>query len=80
VRSLFARAGIPDASAELETAEQPLEAPEAWWSIVLGTGFRGTVDRLSSDEEEAVRTATLDSMRDVRSVRASAIYGLAVKR
>ena len=79
VRSLFEGAGISGSSADLEPADQPLEGPEDWWAIVLGTGFRGTVDLLTADEREQVRRATLESMRDVRSVRASAIYGLAAK-
>jgi ubiquinone/menaquinone biosynthesis C-methylase UbiE len=80
VLSLYERSGISGATAELEPADQPLEGPDDWWAIVLGTGFRGTVDQLTADEREQVRRATCESMRDVRSVRTSAIYGLAVKR
>ena len=65
--------------ATANVAEQPLRGPEDWWAIILGTGFRGTVEALTADELEQVRRVTLEAMRDVRSVRASAVYALATK-
>jgi ubiquinone/menaquinone biosynthesis C-methylase UbiE len=79
VVGLFTDAGIESASAELEPADQPLRNADDWWAIVLGTGFRGTLDALGPRERERVKAVTLERMRDVPSVRASAIYAVAEK-
>lgn len=77
---LFERSGIDGASAELVDAYQPLRRPEDWWDIVMGTGFRGTVEQLAPDARRRVRKQNLAAVEGVQSVRTAAVYGLAVKR
>ena len=64
-----------------ETDAQPLDSPEDFWTIALGSGFRGTIEQLDIDARERVRQATLDylSRHDVRSVETNAVYALAQK-
>ncbi|HEV8460635.1 MAG TPA: methyltransferase domain-containing protein [Gaiellaceae bacterium] len=76
---LYTAAGIPNARAELEEYEQPLASPEDWWSVVLGTGFRGTVEQLHEDAVRRVRIANVAALADVRRLNASVVYGAAVK-
>jgi len=76
---LYESAGIPGARAELEEHEQPLDSPEEWWDVVLGTGLRGTVDQLDSEQAARVRYANLAAIGDVRAVHTAAVYGAAVK-
>jgi ubiquinone/menaquinone biosynthesis C-methylase UbiE len=76
---LFEDAGILGATAELEEADQPLRNPEDWWAIVLGSGFRGTLEALTAAQRARVRERTLAQMTNVPSVRASAIYAMTSK-
>jgi SAM-dependent methyltransferase len=76
---LYEAAGITNAHAELEEYEQPLASPDDWWNVVLGTGFRGTVEQLDDEAAQRVRTANIAAVADVRALNASVVYGAAVK-
>lgn len=52
---LFARGGVETATALPAAGEHTLERPEAFWDIVLGSGYRGTIDALRPEHSEAVR-------------------------
>lgn len=60
---------------------QPLNSPEDFWTIALGSGYRGTIEQLDYDARERVREATLDyiSKHNVRSVETNAVYAIARK-
>lgn len=59
----------------------PIPTPEAWWSAVIGSGYRGTVEHLDANARERVQQANLDYVRrsGVRSVEANVVYAIAVK-
>jgi 2-polyprenyl-3-methyl-5-hydroxy-6-metoxy-1,4-benzoquinol methylase len=76
---LFAEAGIPGASAQLELHDQALARPEEWWDVVMGSGFRGTVEQLDPAARERVRARNVAALAGVGSVRASAVYARAAK-
>jgi ubiquinone/menaquinone biosynthesis C-methylase UbiE len=59
VESLFAEAGIEAVEVTREDYEQPMESAEAWWTILMGSGYRATVDRLTPPERDRVREACL---------------------
>jgi len=40
---------------------QPLGSPEDWWPMVLGTGYRGTIEQLDTEARERVRAAICNS-------------------
>jgi SAM-dependent methyltransferase len=52
-----------------------------WWSMVLGTGYRGTVEQLDAEDREQVRRENIRFIRraDVRSVEANVVYAVAVR-
>jgi ubiquinone/menaquinone biosynthesis C-methylase UbiE len=81
VRALFAAAGIEDVDVAAEAGAHPLSSPEDWWQMVLGTGYRGTVEQLEAEDRERVRRENIDFMRqaDVRSVEANVVYAVAVR-
>lgn len=58
-----------------------MRSPEDWWTIVLGSGFRWTVDQLGHDMVEQVRSANLDAIRTNRiySIETNAIFAVARK-
>jgi hypothetical protein len=70
---------VSDPEAVAEPGWHPLQAPEDWWTIVLGTGYRSTVDALSPINRERVRTASIEGVRrgDIRQIRTDVVYGTA---
>ncbi len=49
--------------------------------MVLGTGYRGSVEQLDAEARERVRRENLDFIRqaDVRSVEANVVYAVTVR-
>jgi len=76
---LFERAGIDTATAEPAEGTHPLERPEDFWVIVMGSGPRATVDALSPDQRDRVRDEVLARLRDeaVTRIGIDAVLGTA---
>ena len=81
LRSLFNEAGFDDVEVVAETGSQTLESTEDWWAMILGSGYRGTVDQLSAGDRERVRAENMDYIQRVglRSIESNVVYGTAVK-
>jgi ubiquinone/menaquinone biosynthesis C-methylase UbiE len=81
VRGLLRDGGIADAEIVAEAGRQPLRSPEDWWTIVLGSGFRWTVEQLGPEAAERVRAANLARIRadNITAVETNAIYAIARK-
>lgn len=64
-----------------EAGTHPIPSPEAWWSAVLGSGYRGTLEQLDASARERVRIASLNFVRDsgIGSVEANVVYAVATK-
>jgi SAM-dependent methyltransferase len=79
---LLRSGGIETASAEARAGTHPIPSPEAWWALVLGSGFRGTIDQLDASARERVREANRDFIRKagIRSVQANVIHSIAAKK
>ncbi len=80
--ALLRDAGIATLSVEAEFRQHALPDAHAWWSLVLGSGYRWTVEQLSSEQREQVRRSTIDFMRQsaVRSVETNVLYAIATKK
>ncbi|MGH7596410.1 MAG: class I SAM-dependent methyltransferase [bacterium] len=81
VLALLREGGIEQAEVVAEAGKHPVPSPEAWWSLVLGSGFRGTLEQLDAEAREHVRLANLHYMRrsGVLSVEANVVYAIATK-
>ena len=81
LRALFNAAGLTQAEIVTETGSQPVNSPEDWWAMILGSGYRGTVEQLSAKDRERVRADNFEFIQraNVRSVQANVIYAVAVK-
>jgi hypothetical protein len=64
-----------------EAGTHPIQSPQAWWSAVLGSGYRATLEQLDATARERVRIANLDFIREsgLRSVEANVVYAVATK-
>jgi ubiquinone/menaquinone biosynthesis C-methylase UbiE len=73
--------GVPRPTVEPEAGRHPLRSPEDWWSIVLGSGFRSTVEQLGPPEAERVRVANLNWLanRGIQEIEVNVIYATATK-
>ena len=81
LRSLLIAAGLTQAEIVAETGSQPVNSPEDWWAMILGSGYRGTVEQLSVEDRERVRHVNFDFINRtaMRSVEANVVYGVVVK-
>jgi SAM-dependent methyltransferase len=79
LRALLRESGVSDPEAVAEPGWHPLQAPEDWWTIVLGTGYRSTVDALSPANRERVMNASIDGVRraGIRQIRTDVVYAKA---
>jgi len=56
VLQLLAGAGLSEFDAVAESDSQIVNQPEDWWAMIMGSGYRGTVEQLSPEDREACTT------------------------
>ncbi len=81
LRAMLVGAGVNTPEVVLEAGTHPLCSPEDWWTMVLGTGYRGTIEQLDAESKERVRQDNLNFILEpgVSSVEANVIYAVAIK-
>jgi ubiquinone/menaquinone biosynthesis C-methylase UbiE len=79
LRTLLIECGVIDPEVVAEPGTHPLNSPEDWWTIILGSGYRSTVEALSPSARELVRLATIEAVRrqKIREIRADVVYAIA---
>jgi ubiquinone/menaquinone biosynthesis C-methylase UbiE len=81
LRTLLSSADVPSAELVAEPGRHHLVTPAAWWSLVMGSGYRGTVEQLTPEARERVRAQNLrylDSAH-VTEVEANVVYAVSRK-
>lgn len=78
---LLNNSGIDHAEILEEANMHPIDSPESWWAAVLGSGYRGTIDQLSTEDLQKVRDANFKYIRDsgIREVEANVVYAVCRK-
>ena len=81
LRKRFTEAGVAEATIVAEDGRQALRSPEDWWTMVLGSGYRWTVDQIGPEMAERLRDANLAWIRshNITSVETNVIYAVARK-
>jgi ubiquinone/menaquinone biosynthesis C-methylase UbiE len=81
VAALLRDAGVLRSEVAAEAAAHELDSPADFWEVMLGSGYRGTLDAMSGADVERVRAALLEELqrREVRSLRADVVYATAVR-
>jgi ubiquinone/menaquinone biosynthesis C-methylase UbiE len=76
---LLTGAGVPRPEVTAVEGRHQLEHPDSFWEIVLGSGYRATVDALSSRQREQVRESVLAELRarEVTELRTDVVFGTA---
>ena len=78
---LLAGAGTERPAVTSVAAEHHLEDPGRFWDIVLGSGYRATIDALSADQQEQVRARLLHTLCSARitALRTDVIFASALR-
>jgi ubiquinone/menaquinone biosynthesis C-methylase UbiE len=81
LRQVMREAGIDDVAIVAEAGTQVLSTLDDFWTIALGSGYRGTIDQLAPDARTRVRESTLAQLRaqDLRTIEVNVIYAVAMK-
>jgi ubiquinone/menaquinone biosynthesis C-methylase UbiE len=81
LRKIFDEAGVASPKIVAEKRLHPIKSAEDWWSIVLGSGYRGTIEQLNLAERQKVKEANLAFIRDekISSIETNVLYALATK-
>lgn len=80
--AMLSEGGLPAASIVAESGTHLISSPEDWWTMVLGSGYRGTIDQMQPDELALVRKANVEFITNARiqAVQANVLYAIADKR
>ena len=81
LRALLQAGGVPDSEIVAEKGEQVLRSPADWWTVVLGSGLRWTVEQVGVEAAERMRAANIAFIRDngVTAIETTPIYAVASK-
>jgi hypothetical protein len=73
--------GVPAPKVTGESRLHPINSPEQWWTIALGSGYRGTIEQLTASEQQRVKDANLAFIREAKisAVETNVLYALATK-
>jgi len=76
---LLARAGAAQPAVVAVPGQHHLDHPDQFWDIVLGSGYRGTVDALDTEQRDGVRQRLLAGLRatGVTTLRTDVVFGTA---
>jgi ubiquinone/menaquinone biosynthesis C-methylase UbiE len=77
LEGLFTRAGVPRPTVTAAQGRHHLDHPDRFWDIVLGSGYRATVDALSADQRVRVRDSVLAELRsrEITVLRTDVVFG-----
>jgi ubiquinone/menaquinone biosynthesis C-methylase UbiE len=81
LKKIFDKAGVTSARIVSENRLHLIKSGDDWWAIVLGSGYRGTVEELTQGERKLVKQANLAFIRDekISAIQTNVLYALATK-
>lgn len=79
--ALLQESGITDVVIVPESGSQALSSPEEWWTVVLGSGLRGTIDAMDVATARRMYDTTVGWAREhaVTAIQTNVIYAHAIK-
>jgi ubiquinone/menaquinone biosynthesis C-methylase UbiE len=81
LKNILRDGGVEAPTITAENRLHPISSPEDWWTIVLGSGYRGTIEQLNASERERVKDANLAFIRDAKIsvIQTNVLYALTTK-
>jgi ubiquinone/menaquinone biosynthesis C-methylase UbiE len=79
---LLADAGVARPTAASVHSQHSLSHPEQFWDIVLGSGYRATIEALSQEQRDTVREHVIRELSSAAAtaVRTDVVFGTAERR
>jgi ubiquinone/menaquinone biosynthesis C-methylase UbiE len=77
--NLLIRGGVQHPEVTAVAGWHQLDHPDRFWDIVLGSGYRATIDALSQEQQDLVRRRVLGKLRSdgIASVRTDVVFSTA---
>ena len=81
IRAALEAGGAKVTDAIAAPGKHPINSPEDWWSMLMGSGFRGTIEQLDVDARERVRQTNQVYIQaaQISEVEANVVYAIATK-
>jgi len=81
VKAILKEGGVDTAEVVAEDGRHPIKSPNDWLAVVLGSGYRGTMEQLDPEAQERVRQANLTYVQNsqIRAVETNVVYAVARK-
>jgi hypothetical protein len=78
---MLAEANVCAVDILAEAGTHPLNSPDDWWKIAMGSGYRGTLEQLDTDALDRVRQGNLSRLveKQVNVIETNVIYAVATK-
>jgi ubiquinone/menaquinone biosynthesis C-methylase UbiE len=81
LQTLLATGGATNVEVLAEVDSHKLTTPSDWWTMAMGGGLRGTIDKLDSATQERVRAVNLEFLKtnNIDSLDSEVLYAIAQK-
>jgi ubiquinone/menaquinone biosynthesis C-methylase UbiE len=81
LKALLESSGANNVEVFAETDSHNLSTPEDWWTMAMGGGLRGTIDKLDLAVQERVRAANLEFLQinQIHALDSDVLYAIAQK-
>ena len=78
---LFTVADLPTPEIVLEPGTHPVPGDDEVWALLMGSGYRGTIEQLSASDRGRVRSEVMGQVRaeSIASVRTDVIYATSTR-
>ena len=79
LQDLFSRGGVKHSAVTAASGEHHLAHPDRFWDVVLGSGYRATVEALGPEQRDLLRGHVLGELRSrgVVALRTDVVFGSA---
>src|SRR4029453_5314376 len=79
LEKILREGGIEAPEITAENRLHLISSAEDWWTIILGSGYRGTIEQLNASERERVKDANLAFIREAKisAIETNVLYALA---
>jgi hypothetical protein len=81
LKALLESSGATNDYLFAQTDSHRLATPEDWWTMLMGGGTRGTIDRLDPATQERVRSINLEflSANNIHALDSDVLYAISDK-
>jgi len=81
LRAMLAEANVRNVDILAESGTHPLNSPDDWWKIAMGSGYRGTLEQLDTDTFNRVYKGNLLRLvkEQVEAIETNVMYAVATK-